>query len=232
MKIKQFRYGEDNLAYLVYNGKTAAAIDGGAADRILRFLKEHSFNLKYVLNTHDHADHTPGNSSLLKKTGAKFISTSKLYAMKTLELGGQSIDIFPSPGHTMDSIVFSCDDWLITGDTLFNGTVGNCYSSKYEIYFNSLEKILSYPPSTRVFAGHDLVDYAIGVAGNIDPVNPYLDDYRNKYNPDFVVSSLEMELKVNPFIRFNDTVLDSYREKLNMSLDTPYERWRALMTVH
>jgi hydroxyacylglutathione hydrolase len=76
------------------------------------------------------------------------------------------------------------------------------------------------------------VDYALGVAGNIDPVNPYLDDYRNKYNPDFVVSSLEMELKVNPFIRFNDTVLDSYREKLNMSLDTPYERWRALMTVH
>ena len=65
MEIKQFRYGDGNLAYLVYNGKTAAAIDGGATDNILRFVKEHSLNLEYVLNTHDHADHTPGNSSLL-----------------------------------------------------------------------------------------------------------------------------------------------------------------------
>ena len=232
MEIKQFRYSEDNLAYLIYCGNTAAAIDGGDVDGMLHYLKEHSLILKYVLNTHNHTDHTPGNHSLLKTTGAQFLPTGKLTAMKTLELGGEMIKIFSTPGHTLDSIVFTSGDWLITGDTLFNGTVGNCYSGKYETYFNSLEKILSYPKSYRIFAGHDLVDYALGVAEKIEPDNRHIDEYRDQYDPDFVVSSLEMELKVNPFIRYNDSVLDSYREKLNMPLDTAYERWRAMMSVH
>ena len=232
MEIKQFRYGDGNLAYLVYNDDTAAAIDGGAVDSILKFVEEHSLNLKYVLNTHDHADHTPGNKPLIKESGAQFFSTWELAAMKTLKLGDSSITIFSTPGHTMDSIVFSYGDWMITGDTLFNGTVGNCYSEKYEKYFKSLERIITHPTSTRIFAGHDLVNYALGVVEKIEPDNQYLDEYRNQYDTDFVVSSLEMELKVNPFIRFNDSSLDSYREKLNMPLDTPYERWRAMMTVH
>lgn len=232
MKLKQFRYGDGNLAYLVYNDDIAAAIDGGAVDSILEFVRENSLNLKYVLNTHDHADHTPGNKSLLKAGGAKFYSTWELVAMKTLRLGDSNIKIFSTPGHSMDSIVFSYGDWLITGDTLFNGTVGNCYSGNYEIYFKSLERIIGHASSTRIFAGHDLVNYSLGVAEKIEPYNRYLDEYRDQYDPYFVVSSLEMELKVNPFIRFNDSALDPYRKELNMPLNTPYERWRSMMTVH
>jgi hydroxyacylglutathione hydrolase len=232
MNLKQFRYGDGNLAYLIYSGGSAAAVDGGAAEEILNFLKNNSLNLKYVINTHDHADHTPGNKKLLKHTKARFLSTAELTVMKSLVLEESSISIFPTPGHTMDSIIFSYDDWIITGDTLFNGTVGNCYSGNYKIYFKSLESILNYPLNTRIFAGHDLINYALGVAENLDPDNPYITPYRKSYNSNLVVSTLEMELKVNPFVRFNDASLDPFRSKLKMPLSTPYEKWRAMMTVH
>ncbi len=38
------------------------------------------------------------------------------------------IEVLDTPGHTDDSLSFSVDGCLITGDTLFNGTVGNCFS--------------------------------------------------------------------------------------------------------
>ena len=60
MKIKQFRYSSDNLAYLVYGDKSAMAIDGGAAEEILSFVETNNLTLKYVTNTHSHMDHTPG----------------------------------------------------------------------------------------------------------------------------------------------------------------------------
>lgn len=232
MNLKQFRYGDGNLAYLIYSGGSAAAVDGGAVEEILDFLNRNSLSLNYVINTHDHADHTPGNKMLLKNSKAGFLSTEELTVMKFLKLEQSSISVIPTPGHTLDSITFSYDDWMITGDTLFNGTVGNCYSGNYEIYFRSLESILNYPKNTRIFAGHDLVNYALGVVEELDPDNSLISEYRKRYNPDMVVSTLEMELKVNPFVRHNDTSLDVYRSKLGMPLNTAYERWRAMMSVH
>ena len=232
MKIKQFRFGDSNLAYLVCSGDRAAAIDGGSARAILDFLESESLILEYVLNTHEHSDHTPGNGKLLKETSAKNIRPAELCEIVHLPVGAERLEIFPTPGHTEDSIVFLADDWLITGDTLFNGTVGNCYTRDYERYFNSLEKILSFPAETRIFAGHDLIDYALGVAERIDPDNPYISSYRASCNPDFVYSTLKMELKVNPFVRFNDPSLDDFRKGLNMDLGSPYLNWRAMMSVH
>jgi hydroxyacylglutathione hydrolase len=232
MNIEQFRYGEGNFAYVVHGNREAAAIDGGDVDGISRFLRERSLTLTYVLNTHDHADHTPGNKGLLRATGAQYLTPGELTERHTLIIEGSEIDIIATPGHTMDSIVFHADGWLITGDTLFNGTVGNCYSGKYEIYFESLCRVIAYPPDTRVYAGHDLVDYALGVAEDIDPENPHIAGYRSSYDPNRVVSDLDMELKVNPFIRFDDPELDTFRRTLDQPLNTPYERWRAMMTVH
>jgi len=52
------------------------------------------------------------------------------------------------------------------------------------------------------------------------------------YKKNRVSSLLSDELKVNPFIRFNDPALDQFRLSLKESLNTEYERWRVLMTIH
>ena len=232
MNIKQFTYDDSNLAYLVWSGDSAAAIDGGAVEEILDFIKREQLHLDYVINTHEHNDHTPGNRALLEATDAVNIPPAELVKKQQLTLGGATIEVVHTPGHTEDSIVFYHGHSLITGDTLFNGTVGNCYTRDYETYFNSLEKVLSFPPETKIFPGHDLFAYAIGIARGIDPENSYMTEYRKikKRNPLF--STLEEELKVNPFIRFNDSALDAFRETLDRPLNTPFERWRAMMTIH
>ena len=52
MKIKQFFYGGDNLAYLLFSGKEALAIDGGAVDEMLAFVAQNNLTLTKVTNTH------------------------------------------------------------------------------------------------------------------------------------------------------------------------------------
>ncbi len=232
MKLKQFRYSEGNLAYLLWSDDEAVAIDGGAVEEILDFISDNDLQLKIVTNTHDHSDHTPGNRQLLEKTGADFIASSDLNEKSGIQIGNESVSIISTPGHTMDSIVFSYGNNLITGDTLFNGTVGNCYSGNYEVYFQSLMKLVELPGDSIVYAGHDLVDYATGVIQKIDPGNPFLKQYEKGYNPVHVFSTLADELKVNPFIRFNDKTLDIYRASLRKPLETEFLRWRAMMTVH
>lgn len=235
MEVLQYRFGEGNLSYVLYSsgqGDEALVIDGGAVKDITDFLAWKGLRLKYVLNTHDHADHTPGNQALLKEPGGEFISCGELVKRGSLELNGEKIAVQAVPGHTEDSILFHFDNALVTGDTLFNGTVGNCYTGDYETYFSSLKKVLSYPKNTVIYAGHDLVEYAMGVAKKLEPENSGIDSFLEKYNPSFVYSTLEEELNHNPFIRFNDPRLDSVRAGLGMPLETEYERWRALMTIH
>ena len=232
MNIEQFRYGDSNFGYLIYTKNEAAAVDGGAPEEILKFVRDRGLTLKYVTNTHDHWDHVPGNQTLLDKSGAEYISPVGLVDQKILQLGDEKVLITHTPGHTEDSLVMGSGGWLITGDTLFNCTVGNCYTRDYETYFSSLEKVLSFPPETKIYAGHDLFAYGVGVAKGIDPDNPFMTEYRKARKREPLYTTLEEELKVNPFIRFNDKSLDEYRKGLDMPLDTPYQRWRAMMTIH
>lgn len=235
MEVKQFRYGEGNLSYVLYSppsGRDALVIDGGAVERIRDFIDKEGLRLKYVLNTHDHYDHTPGNKALLTIPDSTFVSCGELVKHGSILLNNEKIAMFPVPGHTRDSILIHFNNALITGDTLFNGTVGNCYTKDYETYFKSLKFCLSFPAETRIYAGHDLVEYAMGVAKGFEPENSHITAYLAKYNPDFVFSTLEEELNHNPFIRFNDPRLDDLRAGLGLPLDTEFERWRALMTLH
>ncbi len=232
MELKQFRYGGGNLAYVLYAEGEAAAVDGGAVRDILKFLKKHGLELKYVVNTHGHSDHTPGNRRLLKQSDAFFKGCEELAGAGELFLGGEKISIFPSPGHSTDSIFFAYDSVLITGDTLFNGTVGNCYTGDYRLYFESLQKILAYPQETRIYAGHDLVHYAMGVAKKLEPGNEAVDEFLKMYDEQHVSSTLAQELNHNPFIRYNDPGLDNIRKETGMSLETEFDRWRAMMSLH
>lgn len=238
MDIKQFRFLfpeiGDVFGYLLFDGKSgeAAAIDGGAPEAILSFLKANNLTLKWVTNTHRHRDHITGDQALIDATGAAYLSPEELMERGILKLGSETADIIPAPGHSADSLVIKAGDLLITGDTLFNGTVGNCYTGDYEGYFITLKMLTGLPGRCRVYAGHDLRDYAMGVARELDPENSEIDGYMESRNPADEFSFLEEELKVNPFIRWNDPALDSVRRRSAGPRDTEFQRWRAMMELH
>ena len=164
LKIKQFRYSSDNLGYLLYSGKSALAIDGGAVEKMLTFAGDNGFKIEYVTNTHSHPDHTMGLKSLLAKSGALYLDHNALSAKGFIGLDGEKIKAYHTPGHTGDSVSFHAGNFLVTGDTLFNGTVGNCFSGDLFAFYNSIKKLLSFPMNTFVYAGHDYVEYSMSFA--------------------------------------------------------------------
>lgn len=232
MKVKQFRYSKDNLGYLVYGLKTAIAIDPGAVSGMISFAEEKKVKIKYVTNTHSHYDHISGNDLMLEKTHAQFFDCKAIKNKISLKLDDEDLLIFHTPGHTMDSLTFKADNILITGDTLFNGTVGNCFSGDLLTFFNSLKYLCSFPKETIIYGGHDYVKDSMIYAKLIDKQNPKTDRYLEKYNPDHIISTLEDELKVDPYIRFNDKALVKVLNEKKLPRSTEYERFKSVYELY
>ncbi|MGZ6276572.1 MAG: MBL fold metallo-hydrolase [Syntrophales bacterium] len=230
LQVKQFRYHLDNLAYLLYGEKYAVAVDGGAFDEILSFVESHRLKLLFVANTHAHMDHTSGNVTLLKQSNARLLRYEEIHG-KEIELEGQKIIIHDTPGHTVDSLCFHVDNALITGDTLFNGTIGNCFSGDLKGFYHSIKKIISLSGSTVIYAGHDYVREAVSFARRLEPDNDYIETFAKNYKPDHVFSRLEEELRVNPYLRFNEPGIIDLLKKNGLPTKTEWQRWQSLMTI-
>lgn len=231
LQIQQFPYSADNLGYLIYGASTALAIDGGAASRILAFLRERDLCLGVVTNTHGHGDHTLGNATLLRESGATLLTPRMGVEKKEITIDGQTVRVLPTPGHSADSVVFHVDGRLVTGDTLFNGTVGNCFSGDMTGFFQSLKTLMAFPTDTIVYAGHDYVKESIAVAARLEPDNPDITAYRKAYTPSHVRSTLADELKINPYLRFNAPGIVRLLEKKGLPTGSEYERWHSVMSL-
>ena len=170
MFFKQIQQHGDNFSYIIAdeNTKEAAVVDSSFnAGEILKTIKANEFNLKYVINTHGHSDHTAGNVELTSIFGAKIVA-HKLSKVRfdvavedgdALGVGEVSINIIYTPGHTPDSICLLVDGKkLLTGDTLFVSECGRTdfsggnSKSMYDSLFNKLSKLNS---NVEVYPGHD-----------------------------------------------------------------------------
>ncbi len=229
MQIKQFRYGADNLGYLVFDETRAIAIDAGAVADMTDFAEKHKVTIACVTNTHLHPDHTGSNARMLEKTGAAFLDCTTFAQDQQILLDKEALRVILTPGHTRDSVCFAGDDFLVTGDTLFNGTVGNCFSGDLEAFFHSIKKLVGFPGHTRIFAGHDYVRESLEIAAALDPDNPDIAGYLEKYDPLLVVSTLADELLVNPFLRYNSQAMTAKLTQRNFPCTTEKERFISLM---
>lgn len=231
MNIKQFRYPPDNFSYLIYGEKRGVALDCGAADAILAYIAEKGLTLEFVANTHSHSDHTLGNRRILQQTQAEYLDNTRLLEDKRIDIEGQTINVYHTPGHTSDSVVFHCDNSLVTGDTLFNGTVGNCFSGDLRGFYHSIKKLMTLPKETVIYAGHDYVRESMAFAKFLEPDNADIDVFLRSYDPDHVRSMLLEEYKINPYLRFNAPSIVTMLEKRGLPTQTGYERWMSLMSI-
>ena len=231
LRIKQFPYGEDNFGYLIYGCKQAMAIDGGAVSPILSYINDKQLELRYVTNTHSHPDHLVGNRALLEVAGAEFLNYETIVRDGCIKLEDTRITVMHTPGHSQDSVCFYFDDILISGDTLFNGKVGRCLTGDHEGFLQSVKKILELPRHTRVYAGHDYVMEYIEFSRQLDPDNPHIDGYIKKYDPKHLFYTLEEEINVNPYLRFNDEKIKFILKKRGLAADTESDRWESLLSL-
>jgi hydroxyacylglutathione hydrolase len=231
MKLQQFPYASDNFSYVVYGEHTALAIDGGAVDAILNFVEKNKLTLTHVTHTHQHPDHTCGTQELLFRSGAVLLDSQALAGKAPIDLDGASVQVYATPGHTDDSVTFHIDNCLITGDTLFNGTVGNCFSGDLKAFYNSIKFLMAFQADTVVYAGHDYLQYAMSFSRIVEPDNPDIDPFLKAYNPAHVFSRIGDELKVNPYLRFNDSRFIEVLKQKHLPVSTEFERWESVMSL-
>ena len=231
LNIEQFRYGTDNFAYIIHGEKQAMAIDGGAWREILSFLKNKNLSLEFVTNTHSHYDHTPGNNHLLKASRTNFLNSATLPDNHKIMIDGETILVYRTPGHTDDSVCFHTGNSLITGDTLFNGTVGNCFSGNQKNFYLSIKRLMALSDETIIYAGHDYVRDSLAFARHLEPDNKYIDRFLNSYNHDHVYSTIADERRINPYLRFNEKTIVNLLNGNNLPSATEWERWESLMSI-
>ena len=183
MKFKQFYLGcLAHASYYIGSDGEAAIID--PQRDVQQYLDEAAANgqtIKYVIETHSHADFVSGHLELAGKTGAQIIygqraatqfPTLKVNDGAELNVGAVKLRFFETPGHTPEGITIIAEDTddasaplkMFTGDTLFIGDVGrpDLIGSKgftaeqmAEMLYDSLhEKLLKFPDETEVYPAH------------------------------------------------------------------------------
>ncbi|RPF55279.1 MBL fold metallo-hydrolase [Aquisalibacillus elongatus] len=132
------RIGKGCLSYMVLANGEAAVIDPvRMTDTFKSLADEKNASIRYVFDSHLHADHISGGRSLADETGADYYFPPKddeglTFGYQELEDGtvlrvGDSVEIsvFYSPGHTIGSTSFIVDEkFLMTGDILFIESIG------------------------------------------------------------------------------------------------------------
>ena len=144
--------------------------------RDLALLRELELKLVYVLDTHVHADHITAAGSLRAQTGARTVAGKKGASCADVQVGpgdavhvgGITIGVLETPGHTDDSVSYRVDDHVFTGDALMiraagrtdfqNGDAGQLYDTITQVLF-------ALPDQTQVHPAHDYKGLTVTTIG-------------------------------------------------------------------
>ena len=225
----------DNYVYLLRNEEKniTSVIDPGEAEPVIKFLKNKSWQLDEVINTHHHHDHIGGNKKLLDIYKSKLIAPSYeknrisnidivVSDNETINITGISTKVFHTPGHTLGHVCFYMPEekCLFSGDTLFYLGCGRVFEGTMNQMWTSLLKLKSLPEDTSVYCGHEYTLSNMKFANYIDTNNALLNkislEIKNKREKGLptVPFNLGIEKRINPFLRADD---DNFIKSVGLS---------------
>lgn len=161
------------------SGLMAIIDPGDDWERILHQVKKAEGEVKYILLTHGHYDHTTAVPDLVKALPGVQVyihqadangAGSQLFPLAaqvedlnnydegdTLSLGSLTIEVLHTPGHSKGSVTLKVGDVLFTGDTLFCGSCGrtDLRGGSYEEIMASLKRLGELEGDFHVCPGHD-----------------------------------------------------------------------------
>jgi glyoxylase-like metal-dependent hydrolase (beta-lactamase superfamily II) len=173
-------------------------------ERDLALIHELNAELRFVLETHVHADHVTGAAALAERTGA-VTCASELGAAcaerhlkdgDALVLGTTTVRTLATPGHTNDSLSFHVQGHLFTGDTLLvRGTGRTDFQNgdAVSLYESITNTLFALPDETLVWPGHDYRGHAMSSIGEERRYNPRI---AGKNREEF--AAIMSELKLAP----------------------------------
>ena len=245
MKIEIIPCLSDNYSYLIFEKKTntVSIVDPSEFNSCDKVIKKYK-KLDFILNTHHHTDHVNGNLKLKEKYGSKILGYNLdknripgidicLLENQEEKIGNLKFKVIFIPGHTSGHIAFYFREEKIvfTGDTLFSLGCGKVFEGTHEDMFNSLVKLKSLPPETKVYCGHEYTKTNLDFCLKYDPKNTLLKDKsllinsKIKENLPTIPTTIGDEIKLNIFLRYDDIRL---KQALNLEAYSDQEVFSKL----
>eukprot|EP01066_Platyproteum_vivax_P016002 Platyproteum_vivax@DN6990_c0_g1_i2.p1 len=200
-------------------------VDPAVPNQVINAAKSLGVNIKCLLTTHKHWDHAGGNEEMAKTLPGLMVvgsATDQIPAMTkpvkegdTFAFHSAEVRVIEAPCHTRGHVLYQVTDpsnkeaCLFSGDTLFVGGCGRFFEGGAEEMCENVEKMKKLPPSTRIFCGHEYTKKNLKFAMSVEPTNEDLkakNDWvveQNKQKLPTIPSTIEEELKYNPFMRYD-----------------------------
>ncbi len=250
LSVEPIKAFTDNYIWLVSTNEGSIVIDPGESKNIQKLIDNKTIDLKGILITHHHYDHTNGLSELVKKNELEVYGpvnnidgiNHRLNDKDKISIIGIDFDVMSIPGHTLDHIGFysanANNPILFCGDTLFAGGCGKIFEGTYEQMFHALKKITKLPTNTNIYCGHEYTLSNLKFALEADDTNKELiEEFKkveNKINSNIpsLPTTLDKELKVNPFLRcdninIQNKIIEKFKVSNNeLEVFTALRKWK------
>ena len=240
----------DNYIWLLSTNEGSIVIDPGESKGLLKILKENKLDLRAILITHHHFDHTGGIEEILSEISIDVYGpknniasiNKRLVGGSKINLLGIEFEVIEIPGHTLDHIAYYSKNngqpILFCGDTLFAGGCGRVFEGTFEQMHNSLSILKKLPSNTKIYCGHEYTESNLAFAKNVEPLN---ENIISRYNETLnlrkqgipsLPSTIGVELQTNPFLRVDtEEVQEMILKKFNTPKDdeevfTALRQWK------
>ena len=178
-----FEQDSSTFTYLIADSVTreAAIIDAvdSMIDRDIALIQELELDLKFIIETHIHADHITSACPLKKSfplakivIGIENIDAEACADIMVgeghiLPIGEHEIVAIETPGHTPGCMSYLVDNKVFTGDSLLIRSTGRCdfQGGTASTLYHSIHKLFTLPDSTLVHPGHDYNGFTVSTIG-------------------------------------------------------------------
>tara|TARA_B100001540_G_scaffold312668_1_gene334199 strand:+ start:97 stop:867 length:771 start_codon:yes stop_codon:yes gene_type:complete len=212
----------DNYIWTLIKDGEVTVVDPGDPKPVKNYLNEKGLNLKNILITHHHFDHTGGIEELTDIYGCEVYGPDgghikgigvKIQDNQEFTIMDVTFKAFATPGHTLDHLSYYVEDdsdpLLFCGDTLFSGGCGRLFEGSPKQMHNSLSRLAELPGKTKVFCTHEYTESNLRFAIAVEPNNRHIKDKIEEVQElrrkdlETLPSTISEELNINPFLRCN-----------------------------
>lgn len=156
-------------------------------ERDAQLLQELGLELKYMLDTHVHADHVTGTyrmkeffpeaKAVVSRHGGAPCADQHTDEGDVFKIGKQEVRVLSTPGHTNGCVSYYVAGKVFTGDALFIRGTGRTdfqQGDAGKLYDSITQKLFTLPDSTEVYPGHDYRGRTVSSIGEEKQFNPRL----------------------------------------------------------
>jgi glyoxylase-like metal-dependent hydrolase (beta-lactamase superfamily II)/rhodanese-related sulfurtransferase len=185
-------------------------------DHCLALSAQRGLRIRYVLDTHTHADHFSAAKELGQRLNAHVVAhrlSPAPYAElflddgETLKVGDVALRALHTPGHTRDSMCLVAEDRIFTGDTLLIGGAGRTdlpTGDPDALYDSLFQRVLKLDPKLKIHPAHNYNDRDHSTLGEEIATNPRLQKRdRESFVAMMRALNLEMPIHLTEALRTN-----------------------------